>query len=165
MSVVYLGLGSNLDPETNLKLGVRELASRFELRRVSSVYRNPPVGFDGDDFLNAVACAETALSPEAVGEELERIHAIAGRERRGHSFASRTLDIDLLMYDDVVSEALKLPRKDILAYSFVLGPIAEIAPDLIHPVTGRTMSAHWSEMGPDAHPLEREAVILSNDGD
>ena len=69
MPDVYLGLGSNLQPKRHLQLAVRELAARFDLRAVSGVYRNAPVGFDGDDFLNAVACVHTSLSAEQVVAE------------------------------------------------------------------------------------------------
>jgi 2-amino-4-hydroxy-6-hydroxymethyldihydropteridine diphosphokinase len=66
MAVVYLGLGSNLEPEANLRMAVRELRARFSLRELSRVYRNAALGFDGDDFLNAVACIATPLYPQAV---------------------------------------------------------------------------------------------------
>jgi 2-amino-4-hydroxy-6-hydroxymethyldihydropteridine diphosphokinase len=160
--IVYLGLGSNTGPEANLRLGVRELKCRFELKAISSVYRNKAIGFDGDDFLNVVACVETDMSPKAICQQLEEIHTLAGRQRATDPFASRTLDIDLLLYDHLIIDAgpVRVPRSDVLEYSFVLGPLAEIAPDLVHPVSGKSIAWHWANSDPERHPLTREDLIL-----
>lgn len=163
MPDVYLGLGSNLEPRDNLALAVRELGKRFELVHLSPVYRNASVGFDGADFLNAVVCIRTDRSPAEIVTELEAIHDLAGRERTDDSFVSRTLDIDLLLYGDAVIEESRVPRDDVLDYGFVLGPLADIAPDLVHPVTGRTIAAHWAEFDRAASPLHAEPGILSNE--
>lgn len=162
MSVVYLGLGSNSAPADNLVLCARALRGRFDLRVISSVYRNQAVGFEGDDFLNAVACLDTSLTPVQVCDELEQIHTLAGRQRGVDSFASRTLDIDLLLYDSqVIDEArVRVPRADILKYSFVLRPLAEIAPKLIHPLTGKSIARHWAEFAAESHPLALEHLDL-----
>lgn len=156
MSRVYLGLGSNIDPERNLRLGMRELRSLYGRLDVSAVYRNKAVGFDGPDFLNLVVGLDTRSGPRAVQAEIERIHALAGRRRGEAKFADRPLDIDLLMYDDLVTDeqGLHLPRADVLDYSFVLRPMAELAPDLRHPVTGRTMAEHWAAFDAAAQPLQ-----------
>ena len=162
MPVVYLGLGSNVQPEKNLQLAALELRRRFTLQALSSVYRSKSLGFDGDDFLNAVACIETDKTAQELFAELEDVHDLANRERNSDRFGSRTLDIDLLLYDQQVisSPPVNVPRSDVLEYSFVLRPLAEIAPDLVHPVTGRAMRQHWSEFDATAHPLTKEAVIL-----
>ena len=162
MPIVYLGLGSNLDAEANLRLASRELRNRFALPKISAVYRNKAMGFDGDDFLNAVACIETRLSPHELCAELEGIHRAAGRERTSEQYSSRTLDIDLLLYDQLVIDdpPVRLPREDVLQFSFVLGPLAEIAPDYRHPVTGRLISAHWQEFDTSSHPLTKLGDIL-----
>jgi 2-amino-4-hydroxy-6-hydroxymethyldihydropteridine diphosphokinase len=162
MALVYLGLGSNTRPEVNLRLGVRELKERFALRAISPVYRNKAVGFDGDEFLNLVACVETAMSPGDICQQLEEIHTLAGRQRETDPFASRTLDIDLLLYDQQVIDAtpVRVPRDDVLKYSFVLRPLAEIAPDFVHPLTGKTIGWHWENFDSDSHPLIREDLML-----
>lgn len=162
MATVYLGIGSNLRPEHNFKLAVQELARRFELIDVSQVYRNKAVGFKGDDFLNAVACIATTLSPQELSDNLEEIHDLAGRRRGASANVSRTLDIDLLLYDDLVvnNPPLQLPRDDILLYPFVLGPLAEIAPKLVHPETGRTMASHWADVAPNTYSLTKEDLVF-----
>ena len=162
MPDVYLGLGSNQRPEENLKLAVRELAGRFSLKRVSAVYRNEPVGFDGEDFLNAVALVETDMPAARICSELEQIHELAGRKRGGDPFVSRPLDIDLLLYGSEIIDRppVRVPRNDILRYSFVLRPLAEIAPDLQHPATQKTMAEHWAEFDIAGHRLVAENLDL-----
>lgn len=162
MAKVYLGLGSNIDPEANLRLGVRELRRLYGDVEVSRVYRNAAVGFEGDDFLNVVAGFESTIEPAAIAGEIQRIHDLAGRERGDDRFAARALDIDLLLYGDLVVDepALQLPRPDVLEYSFVLRPLAEIAPELVHPVTGRTIGEHWQECDAERHPLTLVDVML-----
>ena len=162
MATVYVGLGSNIDPEANLHLGIRELRDRYGELQVSAVYRSEAVGFEGDDFLNLVASFESEASPRAICEEIELIHNLAGRERDGGKWDSRTLDIDLLLYNDLVVDErpVRVPREDILEYSFVLRPLAELAPDLVHPVTGKTMLEHWQEFDASGQPLDVVGVIL-----
>jgi len=162
MALVYLGLGSNVDPAANLRLAVRELRRRFSLREISPVYRSAALGFAGDDFLNAVACVETPLKPAAVNEAIAEIHDLAGRERGAARFTARSLDVDLLLYDDLVSDTpqVHVPRHDVLDYGFVLRPLAEIAPDYRHPLTLRTLREHWEEFDQDLHPLTAVDIDL-----
>lgn len=162
MTKVYLGLGSNIDAERNLRMGVDELRRRFGELEFSRVYQSKAVGFDGADFLNLVVGLETQLGPASIEAAIEDIHELAGRHRGEEKFAARALDIDLLLYDDLVQDAAtpRLPRADILAYSFVLRPLAEIAPETMHPVTGKTLSQHWQEFDEASHPLTPMDVIL-----
>jgi len=162
MPVAYLGLGSNLDAEQNLQLASRELRDRFSLQKISTAYRSKALGFDGDDFLNAVACIETELTPQELCGELELIHDLAGRTRRSEKFVTRSLDIDLLLYDQLVlnEPPVRLPREDVLQYSFVLKPLAEIAPNYRHPVTGKLISDHWRDFDAASHPLTRVDMTL-----
>ena len=155
MSRVFLGLGSNIDAEANLRMAIRELRRRFGDVRLSRVYRSAALGFDGDDFLNLVAAVDTDQAPADLLRQFEAVHALAGRVRGADSYTSRPLDIDLLLYGDIVDPdpPLRLPRQDVLAYSFVLGPLAEIAPDLVHPVTGLTIAEHWRRFDRASHPL------------
>lgn len=152
----YLGLGSNQDPQMHIAAGIAALRQNFEGVRVSPVYRSPAVGFAGADFLNCAAIIRTDL---AVGElkrwltELEDHH---GRDRSQPRFSDRSLDIDILLYGDLVGEfdGLILPRQEILKYAHVLKPLADIAPDLRHPLTGQTFSKHWKAFEGD-RTLER----------
>ena len=162
MASVYVGLGSNIDPEENLHLGIRELRERFGELQVSAVYRSAAVGFDGPDFWNLVAMFESETTPQAICEQIDAIHNLAKRDPHGGKWESRPLDIDLLLYNDLVIDErpVRIPREDILEYSFVLRPLAELAPGLVHPVTGRTMLEHWQEFDASRQPLEVVGVIL-----
>ena len=156
MTRVFLGLGSNIDPEANIRLGLKAIERRIARPEVSPVYRAPALGFAGADFLNLVVGVDTTLSPEALIAVIEAIHALAGRERDGTSkWVARTLDIDLLTYGDLVAPdpPLRVPRGDILDYAFVLRPLAELAPDAVHPLTGRRFAAHWADFAAAALPL------------
>jgi 2-amino-4-hydroxy-6-hydroxymethyldihydropteridine diphosphokinase len=159
---VYISAGSNVAPEENLRRACRELARRFGKLQVSGVYRNPAVGFKGDDFLNLVLRFRSAEPPEAIVAELERLHGLAGRVRGPDPFSPRTLDLDLLLYGSAVIKdpKIRVPRDDIRKYGFVLGPLAELAPELRHPETGEPMSELWSRFDRTASPLERVAVEL-----
>ena len=139
----YVGAGSNIEPREHLSAAMAELARRFSGLRLSSVYRTAAVGFEGPDFLNLVASFETSLPVDRVIAQLDEIENAAGRRRSADRFSSRSLDLDLLMYGDVVDDTLKLPREDILEYAFVLAPMAEPAPDLVHPAEGATMRELW----------------------
>ena len=143
----YLGLGSNQNAEHNMRSGISALRARFGRIDLSPIYRSPAVGFSGEDFLNAAARIRTDMS---VGElkrwltELENQH---GRDRSQPRFSDRSLDIDILLHGDKVGEfdGLELPRDEVLKYAHVLKPLADIAPDLKHPVSGRSFAEHWSD--------------------
>ena len=162
MPLIYLGLGSNIEPEKNLGLAVRALRRKYGELDISAVYRSAAVGFTGDDFLNLVVGLRSEDTPLEICGEIERLHNLVGRERGSDKWEARPLDIDLLLYNDAVIEErpVRVPRSDILEYSFVLRPLAELAPDLVHPVTGKTMSTHWQEFDASIHPLELVGVIL-----
>lgn len=162
MATVYVGIGSNIDPESNLHLGIRALRERYGELELSAVYRSNAIGFDGEDFLNLVARFESQESPQAICEQIETIHNLAGRDPGSGKWESRPLDIDLLLYNGLVmnEQPVRIPRKDVLEYSFVLRPLAELAPDLAHPVTGKTMLEHWQEFDAASHPLAVAGVVL-----
>ncbi len=160
MAQVYVGIGSNLRPEANLRLAITELRASYGTLTCSPVYRNAAVGFAGEDFLNMVAGFRSDTSPLAIVEVIERIHLQAGRARGCDRMVSRTLDIDLLLYDELVQEKPPLPRDDILDYLFVLQPLVDIAPDLSHPLSGKTMAQHLEAFSGSKHELQCVEVEL-----
>lgn len=163
MAVVYVSLGSNIDPAANLRLGLDELRRRYGELSVSSVYRNEAVGFEGEDFLNLVASFESESEAAAICDAISAIHELVGRDASSGKWESRPLDIDLLLYNELILDdgPVRVPREDVLKYSFVLRPLAELAPSLVHPVTGKTMLEHWQEFDASSHPLEVVDVALS----
>jgi 2-amino-4-hydroxy-6-hydroxymethyldihydropteridine diphosphokinase len=152
---VYFSIGSNRDPVKHIDLALREIEDRFGAADVSPVYRNKSIGFDGDDFLNLVVGIDTDKSVIDVCLEIDAIHERAQRSREKSKFISRTLDIDLLLYAQLVTEGppVKLPRVDVLKYAFALKPLADIAPEECHPETGMTFAEHWAAIDPSLHPL------------
>jgi 2-amino-4-hydroxy-6-hydroxymethyldihydropteridine diphosphokinase len=157
MARVYLSLGSNQEPHRHLRAALDELRGRFGALDISPFYRSKAVGFDGADFVNLAVGLDTELSPQALNEWLHALEDRHGRRRDVARYSDRTLDLDNVLYDDLVSEGpghLDIPRKE-LQHAFVLKPIADIAPDLCHPVDGRSMAELWA-----AFPTEREPLWL-----
>jgi 2-amino-4-hydroxy-6-hydroxymethyldihydropteridine diphosphokinase len=159
MPEVYVAAGSNIEPERHMQQAVAELAHAFPGVRFSSWYRNRAVGFDGEDFINLVAGFSTALPVHAL---LERLHAIEGRCGRGRDaprWAPRSMDLDVLLYGGLVCEepGLRLPRPDLVKRAYMLGPLAEIAPQVLHPTAGLSIAELWRRFDQGAHPLERLA--------
>jgi 2-amino-4-hydroxy-6-hydroxymethyldihydropteridine diphosphokinase len=122
---------------------------------VSPAYRSAAVGFDGADFINLAVGMDTDLSPTALNDWLHALEDRHGRRRDVPRYADRTLDLDIVLYDDLVTQGdghLDIPRKE-LKHAFVLKPIADIAPALRHPVNGRTMAQLWAEFPVESEPL------------
>jgi 2-amino-4-hydroxy-6-hydroxymethyldihydropteridine diphosphokinase len=153
MPEVFVGAGSNADPERRLRLAVAELERRFGRLRCSSVYRGPAVGAKGADYSNLVVAFESRLGVDSLRAELRAIEALGGRARPRSSRSSRAdavvceLDLDLLLYGCRVDAEQSLPRPGILGLPFVLVPLVELAPELRHPVTGERF-AHQPTLRP-----------------
>jgi 2-amino-4-hydroxy-6-hydroxymethyldihydropteridine diphosphokinase len=147
MSIVYLGLGSNIDARANISSGIDALRQTFGRVECSPVYQTPAFGFEGDDFINLVARVETDISPLELKSILTDLEDRHGRDRQAPKFSDRTLDIDTLLYDDLylLSPVLSIPHGDILEAAHVLKPLADLAPEVIHPVVRRTMIELWKE--------------------
>jgi len=158
--VAHVGLGSNMgDRELNLRRALQAIDARpdIEVTAVSSFHETEPVGGPPQDaYLNAAATVRTTLSARGLLDALHGIEAQLGRER-GARWGPRTLDLDLLLYDDVVNDepGLVLPRDDINRYAFVLRPLAELAGGERHPVSGQTYDELWAAFDADSQPMQR----------
>lgn len=147
MAKVFLSLGSNIERDRHLGAGLDALVREFGDLKMSQVYESEAVGFAGDNFYNLVAAIETDLSVGELALRLRQIEDDNGRLRGGPKFSARTLDIDILTYDDLTGtvDGVKLPRGEILRNAFVLLPLSELAPDTLHPLEGKTYQQLWDE--------------------
>ena len=160
MARAYLSLGSNVEPRRYLPVAIAALRERFGDIAVSPAYRSRSVGFDGADFVNLAVGLDTELSPEALNDWLHALEDRHGRRRDVPRYSDRTLDIDIVLYGDRVIDGpghLQIPRKE-LQHAFVLRPIADIAPDLRHPLSGHTMAELWAAFSHEREPLMVEPL-------
>ena len=134
MPDVLIGAGSNADPERRLRRALSELERRFGALRCSSVYRGPAIGEPAADYLNLVVTVRSELAIDSLRAELRAIEDLAGRTRSDPVVCE--LDLDLLLYGGRVDAERRLPRPGLFTLPFLLVPLAELAPELVHPVTG-----------------------------
>lgn len=155
MAQVYVAAGSNVEPLAHLTRAVTELARRFNELTVSPWYRNRAVGFEGEDFINLVFGFCTDLAVHEALRSLREVETLCGRPRNAPKWAARSMDLDVLLYDDLVLDdpALTLPRPDLLLRPYMLGPLADIAPDLRHPTQGRTIGELWAAFDTQGHEM------------
>ncbi|MBO9661934.1 2-amino-4-hydroxy-6-hydroxymethyldihydropteridine diphosphokinase [Dokdonella sp.] len=148
----WLSLGSNLEPDRHLRAALAELRARFGELSVSPAYRFAAVGFEGPDFVNLAVGLDSDLDPYALNDWLHALEDRHGRRRDVPRYSSRTLDVDIVLFDDLVLSGpghLEIPRPE-LAEPFVLQPLADIAPDLREPRSGKTLRERWAEFGEQA---------------
>ncbi|HKU13873.1 MAG TPA: 2-amino-4-hydroxy-6-hydroxymethyldihydropteridine diphosphokinase [Steroidobacteraceae bacterium] len=164
MADVYVAAGSNIEPEKNLAHALDELEQTFGELAVSPAYRNPAVGFSGEDFINLVIGFRTEQSAAQVKRTLERIETLCGRPRDAPKWAPRAMDLDMLVYDQLVSDepGLVLPRPDLLRRAYMLKPLADLAPGLRHPTQQRTIAELWADFPDRAAGLT--AVTIPRSG-
>jgi 2-amino-4-hydroxy-6-hydroxymethyldihydropteridine diphosphokinase len=155
MPRVYVSIGSNIGKDQHIRQGVRELAAHYAPLTLSTVYESRAIGFEGDDFYNLVVGFDTHETLTQISTVLAGIEQHCGRVRNGVRFSPRTLDLDILLYGDLVLHdgAHPLPRGEIDEYACVLCPLAEIAPHERHPVTGITYRDMWRRFGDTTQPL------------
>ncbi len=163
MPRVYISIGSNIDKDQHIRQGVQELAAHYAPLTLSTVYESRAIGFEGDDFYNLVAGFDTQDTPAQLGAVLAGIEQRSGRVRNGVRFAPRTLDLDILLYGDLVQHdgTHQLPRGEIDEYACVLCPLAEIAPNERHPETGITYRDMWRRFSDATQPLVPVDLTLS----
>ncbi|MGL5358822.1 MAG: 2-amino-4-hydroxy-6-hydroxymethyldihydropteridine diphosphokinase [Shewanella sp.] len=154
MARIYISLGSNIEPVQHLQSGLLALRRGFGPLELSSMYASQAVGFNGADFLNMVASAETSWDIAEVVARLKLIEREHGRTLGAKKFSPRTLDLDLLLYDDLVCDTpVALPRAEILSNAFVLWPLAELSPTLNHPLAQQTYGQLWQQYDKNSQRL------------
>ncbi|MBW0148666.1 2-amino-4-hydroxy-6-hydroxymethyldihydropteridine diphosphokinase [Marinobacter arenosus] len=144
---VYISIGSNIDRNHYVSAALDALAEWFGDLIISPVYESEAVGFDGSPFLNLVVGVTTSLPVGELSRRFKQLEADNGRRRDVPKFSARTLDLDILTYGDQVGQidGVELPRGEILKNAFVLRPLADIAPDAVHPVCGRSYKELWRD--------------------
>lgn len=154
MPQVYVSVGSNIDRRRNIAAALQALTRLYGELQLSPVYESAAVGFDSAPFYNLVLGFSTQESPQSIQHQLHAIENRCGRQRTA-TLSARTLDLDLLLYNDLVMTEgkLVLPREDIKRYAFVLRPLAEIAGAARHPVTGVSYTDMWADFDDESQPL------------
>ena len=135
MQTVFVSIGTNINAEANMLLVKESLNSLFDVI-YSSIYKTPAEGFEGEDFLNSVCKFDTDKNPQELRTLLKNIEKDMGRTFTQKGMSNRVIDLDLILYGDlqINRNGLELPSSDIEKYKFVLEPLAEIAPDYVHPI-------------------------------
>ena len=149
MAKIHINIGSNQNREANIASAIDYLRLNFTIVKISDIFESPAEGFEGDNFYNMGVNATTKLSVEDVNAVLKNIEKTFGRDRTQPKFSSRLIDLDLVIYDDLVDLNANLPRDDILKYAFVLAPLAQLSGDEIHPLTKQTYQQLWRSFKTD----------------
>ena len=162
MSRAFISLGSNQQPQQHLIAGAAELRAQCGLLKISSVYRSSAQGFDGPPFLNAVALLDIPMALPELLEHLKAIENLAGRNRSVPRFGNRTLDLDLLTWNDCTGSFAghQLPHEDIGRCAFILVPLAELAPKYQHPALGVSFADMLRALPAEQRNLERVPLLL-----
>ena len=131
----YISIGSNIDKDIHIPASIQALETHFGELVLSSIYESEPVGFSGELFHNLIVRFESDLDVKTVAKKLKQIELDNGRTRESQKFSARTLDLDLILYGDLILSdgRLQIPRDEIERYAFVLEPLAEISPLETHP--------------------------------
>lgn len=154
MARIYISIGSNINRHYHIQAAVSALTQHFGALQLSSVYESEAVGFTGNAFYNMVAAADTALSIADCISVFKQIEDDYGRDRSAAKFSGRTLDLDLLTYDQVIcQQPVQLPRAEITENAFVLWPMAELAADTVHPLTRLSYAELWQ-----AYPKTKQKI-------
>lgn len=145
MTLLALSLGSNIERQKHLQFAIDGLHALLGQLSISPVYETRAVGFDGPDFYNLVVLADTQLELDPLIEQIRSIETAAGRIRGEKRFASRNLDIDILLYGDanLREQGWDIPRREIEYAAYVLRPLADVLPQGTHPLSGISFATMW----------------------
>ncbi|MEQ1635558.1 MAG: 2-amino-4-hydroxy-6-hydroxymethyldihydropteridine diphosphokinase [Methylococcales bacterium] len=157
MPTAYVSIGSNIQRDIHIPNSLKALKQKFGELTLSSVYETAAVGFAGDAFYNLIVGFNTELTAKEVANILREIELAHGRTRDCQKFSARTLDLDLILFGDLVlnDKRLQIPRDEIERYAFVLEPLAEIAPTLQHPVKHVDYASLWQAFDKTALQQQR----------
>lgn len=155
MTAVYVAAGSNVEPEKHLSAALQALATAYGPLTMSPAYRNKAVGFEGADFINLVVGFDTGHSVTEVRQQLQKIEAACDRPPDAAKWAPRTMDLDILLFGDLVSHApgLIIPRPDLVKRPYMLKPMVDIAPEVRHPTLGQTLRELWEKFEGGEHAM------------
>ncbi|MFP6776208.1 MAG: 2-amino-4-hydroxy-6-hydroxymethyldihydropteridine diphosphokinase [PS1 clade bacterium] len=140
---IHINIGSNINRRKNISLAIGSLRLVFSDLKFSSLYSSPAEGFEGNDFFNIGVNASTNLSVTETIYELHKIESVHGRDREQEKFSSRIIDLDLVLYGDMVHPEVNVPRDDVLKYAFVLAPVSELNSQLLHPIEKQSYLGLW----------------------
>jgi 2-amino-4-hydroxy-6-hydroxymethyldihydropteridine diphosphokinase len=160
MPTGYISIGSNIEREKNIRSSLIALKKQFGKLIVSSIYESEAVGFKGNVFYNLIVAFDSNLDVKIIAKQLRKIELAHGRTRNSQKFSARTLDLDLILYGDLVTHEghLQIPRDEIECYAFVLEPLAEIAANLQHPISKKTYAYLWEKF--NKTNLNQQAITL-----
>jgi 2-amino-4-hydroxy-6-hydroxymethyldihydropteridine diphosphokinase len=160
MADVFVAAGSNVDPIAHLSRALHALGDTYGELTVSPAYRNAAVGFTGEDFINIVVAFRTDEPVQRVRARLQEIEAACGRPPAAPKWAPRTMDLDILLYGDTVSDepGLLLPRPDLARRPYMLKPMADIAPERLHPTLKRSMRDLWESLDDGSHAMTEVTI-------
>ncbi|GLS90867.1 2-amino-4-hydroxy-6-hydroxymethyldihydropteridine diphosphokinase [Psychromonas marina] len=161
MAQVFIGVGSSINRQQNIRLGIQALQIEFGDLTLSPIYESEAVGFKGGNFYNLVACFESPLAAQAIIKKLKAIEIQQGRPEKAIKYAPRTLDLDLLLHDQMIDLTIDLPRAEILTNAFVLQPLAEIAPQLKHPIMNESYKVLWENFPKSQQKLWQIDAIIT----
>jgi 2-amino-4-hydroxy-6-hydroxymethyldihydropteridine diphosphokinase len=147
-NTIFLGIGSNINKKLNVKSCLNYFNSSFKYCQISPIYQSHSYGFAGNDFYNLVVEIKSHFDIVSLKKWLVLLEDMHGRDRQQIRYSNRTLDIDILFFnEDILDEGgITIPRPEILTQTYVLKPLVDLVPNMIHPKTGQTLNDHWQKL-------------------
>lgn len=161
MAHIFVGVGSSINRNENIHLAINTLRNTFTDLIVSPIYESEAVGFDGCNFYNLVVAFHSDLSAQEIIKQLKQIEVQQGRPEKAIKFAPRTIDLDLLLHDQSIDASIDLPRAEILTNAFVLQPLNDIAPNLLHPIANASYQQLWEAFPKQTQKLWKIATQIT----